>query len=62
MFAIYWKSKDKELFNDALLEIFPSSTFERDEQVKALTEAYHKYKRNYVKHLFFNPDNKNLCE
>ena len=60
--SIDWQYEDKELFADGLQQIFPSSTFEGDEQVKALTEAYYKYKNKYVKHLFFNPDNENLCE
>ena len=59
---VYWKSKDKELFNEALQEIFPSSTFERDVQVKSMTEGYHKYKSKYAKHLFFNPESENFCK
>ena len=60
--SFFWKDEHYELFNDALKQIFPSTTFEREDQVKSLTEAYHKYKSKYVKHLFFNPDNENLCE
>ena len=29
-------------------------------EVESLTAEYHKYKRGYVKHLSFNPDEKNL--
>ena len=58
----YWQYEDKKVFEDGLQKIFSSPTIERDEHVKALTEAYHKYKSKYVKHLFFNPDNKNLCK
>ena len=60
--SFFWKDQHHEMFNDALQQIFPSSTFEREDQVKSLTEVYHKYKRKYVKHVFFNPDNTNLCE
>ena len=63
MTKIYeWKYVDREFFNDALQKIFPSSTFEKEDKVKSLTEAYHKYKSKYVKHLFFNPNNENLCK
>ena len=30
--------------------------------LKSLTEIYHKYKRDYVKHLFFNPGEENLSK
>ena len=62
MGSSYWRSTEKEFFNDALQQIFPSSTFEKEDQVKKLTEAYYKYKSKYVKHLFFNPHNENLWE
>ena len=57
-----WKQDHMEFFNEALQEIFQFSTFESEDRVKSLTEVYHKYKSKYVKHLFFNPNNENLCE
>ena len=57
-----WKQDHMEFFNEALQEIFQFSTFESEDRVKSLTEVYHKYKSKYVKHLFFNPDNENLCK
>ena len=57
-----WQYKDKKFFEDGLQQIFPSSTLEGNDQVKSLTEAYHKYKSKYVKNLFFNPENENLCK
>ena len=37
-----------------------SSANEKVGNVKALTEAYHNYKREYVKHLSFTPEGENL--
>ena len=30
--------------------------------VKSFTESYHKYKREYVKHISFNPEEENLSK
>ena len=46
-----------EHLHDALKKIFPnSSTNEKTNDLDKLTDAYHNYKRDYVKHLFFTPD------
>ena len=47
---------------DALLQkIFPSaSATEKVDNVKTLTDAYHKYKMEYVKHLSFTPEGETL--
>ena len=37
-----------------------SSTNEDVDKVKTLTEAYHNYKREYVKHLSFTSEGENL--
>ena len=37
-----------------------ASENEKVGNVKALTEAYHNYKREYVKHLSFTPEGENL--
>ena len=49
---------------EALLQkIFPSSSAtEKVDNVKTLTDAYHKYKMEYVKHLSFNPEGENLSK
>ena len=51
-----WKSGSKE----RLQQMFPASSDEKVDGMKSFSESYHKYKRNYVKNLFFNPDNNNL--
>ena len=46
-----------------LQRMFPSSSANKKaDEVKALTEAYHNYKREYVKHLSFTPEGENLSE
>ena len=40
--------------------MFPISADEKVNEVKSFTESYHKYKREYVKHLSFNPEQENL--
>ena len=47
---------------DALLQkIFPSaSATEKVDNVKTLTDAYHNYKMEYVKHLSFSPEGETL--
>ena len=39
-----------------------SSANEKVYDVMTLTKAYHKYKREYVKHLVFTPEGKNLSK
>ena len=48
-----------------LQELFPSSSAdenEKEDTIVLLTEAYHNYKRKYVKHLTFDPKEKNLSK
>ena len=52
----------KERLFAALEQMFPISAEEKINRVKSLTESYHKYKGEYVQHLSFNPDNKNLSK
>ena len=35
---------------------------EEYDDMKSMTEEYHRYKGQYVKHLNFNPDNENLSK
>ena len=58
----YSQSESKERLYAALQQIFPTSADERVDVVKSLTEKYQKYKREYVKHLVFNPDEENLSK
>ena len=44
----------KEFLYVALQQMFPTSSGEKVDEVKALTESYHKYKMEYLKHLSFN--------
>ena len=53
-----WKSGSK----NRLQQMFPASTKEEVDGVKSLTEIYHKYKREYVKHLSFNPEEENISK
>ena len=56
--------QDDELLRP-LQELFPSSSAdenEKEDTIVWLTEAYHNYKRKYVKHLFFNENEKNLSK
>ena len=39
-----------------------SASEEEEDGVKSFTESYHKYKREYVKHLSFNPEEESLCK
>ena len=53
----FWKlgySKER------LQQMFPMLTEEEEDGLKSLAESYHKYKREYVKHLGFNPEEENL--
>ena len=42
--------------------MFPTFVDEETDQLKLLTEKYHKYKREYLKHLCFNPEGENLSK
>ena len=56
--------QDDELLRP-LQELFPSSSAdenEKEDTIVLLTEAYHNYKRKYVKHLTFNSEEKNLSK
>ncbi len=45
-----------------LQQMFPASTKEEKYGVKSFMESYHKYKREYVKSLSFNPEEDNLSK
>ena len=54
-----WKDESKK---EQLQQLFPASTDEDIDGVKSLTESYHNYKREYVKHLSFNPEEETLSK
>ena len=58
-----WKqSVSKERVLVALQQMFPTSADEKVDNIKSLTESYHRYKREYVKHLNFNPQAETLSK
>ena len=63
--GVRWYSNTKENQKDlyvAIQEMFPIIADQKDTEVEALTMKYHQYKRNYVKHISFNPTNENLSK
>ena len=46
-------------FHDVLQRMVSTSVNEKVDKVASLKESYHKYKKEYVKHLGFNQDNEN---
>ena len=56
----YGESRDR--LHVALQQMFPTSADEKGDDVKSLTESYHKYKEEYVKHIGFNPEEENLSK
>ena len=54
-----WRSGSKE----RLQQMFPSSASEEEEdELKSFTENYHKYKREFVKLIGFNPEEEHLSK
>ena len=51
-----WEDESKE----RLQQMFPTTTKEAEAGMKSFTESYYKYKREYVNHLSFNPEEENL--
>ena len=54
--------ESQERLNVALQQMFPASADGKADEVKSVSESYHKYKRKYVKHIRFNADNENLSK
>ena len=57
--VVNWQGDYQGGLNVALQQMFPNSA-EKEDEVKSLMKKYHKYKREYVKHLGFNPKEENL--
>ena len=63
--GVRWYSNTKENQKDlyvAIQEMFPLIADQKNAEVEALTMKYHQYKRNYVKHISFNPTTENLSK
>ena len=58
----YSQRESRDRLYAALQEMFPASAEEKEDKVQSVTESYHKYKREYVKHLSFNPEEENLSK
>ena len=56
------KSESKDRMIAALEQMFPALAESDVDDMTVFTESYHKYKKNFVKHLLFNPNNKNLSK
>ena len=55
---LHWKNQRVPAISN---EMFPiSSTDQNEYDIEMLTAAYHNYKREYVKHLSFSPEEENL--
>ena len=48
--------------HDVLQRMVSTSVNEKVDKVASLTESYHNYKKEYVKHLGFDPNNENLSK
>ena len=59
--AMAWDEQEsKDQMISALHQMFPALAESKMDEVTRLSEAYHKYKREYVKHLSFNPVSEDL--
>ena len=56
--VVHWRGGSKE----RLQQMFATSSTDEVDGVKSFMESYHKYKREYVKHLSFNPEEENLSK
>ena len=56
---VYWTESEVK---EHLLQMFPTSADVKVDEVKSFTESYHKYKREFVKHVGFNPEEDNLSK
>ena len=57
-----FSDSNKERLHATFKQMFPTYEEKKVDEVKSLTESYHKYKREYVKHLSFSPDTDNLSK
>ena len=52
----------KDRLRASLKDMFPISAHEKNKEAKKATARYLEYKRNYVKHINFNPYEANLSK
>ena len=63
LYGVQWSygyEESRDRLHAALQQMFPASADEKGDDLKSLTESYHKYKKEYVKHIGFNPEEENL--
>ena len=53
---------DAEQLQKALQQMLSPNPDQKEDDLRLLMDKYIKYKKGYVKHLQFNPDNQNLSE
>ena len=58
--AVY--HKDEESLENALTQLFPTSTYKMKDDVRLLMEKYTMYKNNYTKQFQFQPELDNLSK
>ena len=58
--SLPWGPYESERVLIALQQMFAISADKKEDDLKSFKESYLKYKRKYVKHIGFNPDNDNL--
>ena len=61
-FMAYNQEESKQRMLAVLQQMFPALGESNVDDMTEFTESYHKYKKNFVKHLLFNPNNKNLSK
>ena len=58
----YWNHDEQKERIAALRLMFPNLADQNKDIMKSITAKYHEYKRDYVKHMSFNPDDENLSK
>ena len=60
--GVHWRhpSDENKRRLVALPQMFSTSAAMEEDNLNSLTERYHKYKREYVKHITFNPEKESL--
>ena len=61
--GVTWSEvKYRDHLKTTLQDMFPMSAHEKDDEVKAVTARYLRYKTEYVKHLAFNSSEENFSK
>ena len=56
------QEESKQRMLGVLQQMFPALAESDVDDMTVFTESYHQYKKNFVKHLLFDPNNKNLSK